>query len=159
MIRLGFDAKLYYKVGGVADPGPWVLAENVRDVNLNLGSAEADVTTRRMASWRITLPTLREASVEFEMIADDEDTAFRAFRNAFFRLNTLLRNVIGLAIMSGAIDEPKSEGLQADFAVSTFGRNEALEEGQKISVTGKPTYSLTPPAWVVVPTPPPPPPP
>lgn len=35
--------------------------------------------------------------------------------------------------------------------VTSFSRNEPLEEAITVSVTVKPTYSVTPPAWVVVP--------
>jgi hypothetical protein len=35
--------------------------------------------------------------------------------------------------------------------VTNFSRNEALEEAITVSVTVKPTYSVNPPIWIVVP--------
>jgi hypothetical protein len=34
--------------------------------------------------------------------------------------------------------------------IASFSRNEALEEALTVSVTAKPTYSASPPAWIVV---------
>jgi hypothetical protein len=144
-IRLGMDAKLYYKVGGVGGLGSWLELVNVKDVTLNLETGEADVTTRGNAGWRATVATLKEGSIEFEMVWDTGDAGFTAIKNAYFN-NTK----IGFAIMDGNITESGSQGLQADFSVTNFSRKEALEEALTVSVTAKPTYSTTAPQWVTV---------
>ncbi|MBA2481229.1 MAG: hypothetical protein H0V44_11250 [Planctomycetes bacterium] len=145
-IRLGMNAKLYYKTGGVAGVGPWIELPNTKDLTLNLETGEADVTTRGNAGWRATIATLKDGSVEFEMVWDTTDAGFTAIKNAFFG-----NAAIGLAIMDGLITQAGSQGLEADFTITNFSRKEPLEEAIGVSITGKPTYSATAPAWVVVP--------
>jgi len=138
-IKLGMEAVLKYKVGGQAGGGAWTALGNVKDVTLNLETGEADVTTRANAGWRATVGTLKEASVEFEMVWDTADAGFTAIKNAFFN-----NAVIGLQILDGA----SGQGLQADFSITNFSRSEALEEAITVSVTAKVTYSATAPSWL-----------
>jgi len=138
-IKLGMEAKLLFKVGGQGGGGAWVALGNTRDVTLNLEAGEADVTTRANAGWRATVATLKEASVEFEMVWDTADAGFTAIKNAFFQ-----NDPIGLQIL----DETAGQGLQADFSITNFSRNEALEEAITVSVTAKVTYSATAPSWI-----------
>ncbi len=69
-----------------------------------------------------------------------------AAKDAFFG-----NAAIGLAVMDQDIAITGSQGLQADCSITSFSRNEALEEAITVSVTAKPTYSATAPAWVMVP--------
>jgi len=135
------DAKLYYKAGGLGAAGDWSELTNVRDNTLNLEKGEADVTTRGNNGWRATVGTLKDGSVEFEMIWDPEDDGFDAIQDAYF--NDAL---IALAILDGAIET--GTGLMADFSVTNFTRNEPLEEAMTVSVTAKPTYSANAPQWL-----------
>lgn len=144
-IRLGMEAKLYYKVGGVGGAGSWAELTNVKDVTLNLEAGEADVTTRGNAGWRATVATLRDGSIEFEMVWDTADAGFSAIKDAYFD-----NDKIGFAVMDGDIATAGSQGLQADFSITNFSRKEALEEAIMVSVTAKPTYSTTAPEWVTI---------
>lgn len=144
--RLGLDAKLYYKVGGVASANPWLELSTVREVTLTLETGEADVTTRGTGGWRATAATLREGTLEFELLWDPSDAGFSAIRDAYFG-----NLKIGLAAMDGGIVVPGSQGLQADFAILSFSRKEPLEEALMVSVSAKPTNSATAPQWVTVP--------
>jgi hypothetical protein len=134
-IKLGMEAKLYYGAAGATATSELT---NVKDVTLNLESGEADVTTRANAGWRATVGTLKTGSVEFEMIWDSDDLGFTAIKDAYFN-NT----PIALAILDG----PGGEGLDADFSVTNFTRNEPLEEAITVNVTVKPTYSTRAPDW------------
>ncbi|MBX3435812.1 MAG: hypothetical protein KF847_21040 [Pirellulales bacterium] len=138
-IKLGMEAVLKYKAGGQAGGGSWTALGNVKDVTLNLETGEADVTTRANAGWRATVGTLKEASVEFEMVWDTADAGFTAIKNAFFN-----NAVIGLQVLDGT----SGQGLQADFSITNFSRSEALEEAITVSVTAKVTYSATAPSWI-----------
>ncbi|MCC6425712.1 MAG: hypothetical protein IT435_02705 [Phycisphaerales bacterium] len=138
-IKLGMEAKLLYKVGGQGGGGGWLALGNTRDVTLNLEAGEADVTTRANSGWRATVATLKEASVEFEMVWDTSDAGFTAIKNAFFG-----NDPIGLQVL----DATGGQGLQADFSITNFSRNEALEEAITVSVTAKVTYSATAPSWI-----------
>ena len=138
-IKLGMEAKLFYKVGGQGGGGAWTELANVRDVTLSLEAGEADVTTRANQGWRATVATLKEASVEFEMVWDTADAGFTAIKDAY-----LNNDIIGLQVRDGAT----GQGLQADFMITAFSRSEPLEEAITVSVTAKVTYSDTPPSWL-----------
>lgn len=144
-VKLGLDAKLYRNTG--TQPAPvWNEIKNVRDATLSLEAGEADVTTRGNAGWRATVATLKDGSIEFEMVWDTEDDDFGAIRDAF-----LNHTALEFAVMDGDIATAGSQGLRAACAVTNFSRNEALEEAITVSVTVKPTFSANPPVWMTVP--------
>ncbi len=140
--RLGMDAKLYRNTGSYGSP-TWVEIQNVKDVTLNLEKGEADVTTRANQGWRATVGTLKDASIDFQMVWDTDDAGFTAVQQAFFG-NTPLE----FAVMDGPISDPTTEGLRATFDVFSFTRNEALEEAILVDVTIKPTYAENAPQWI-----------
>jgi hypothetical protein len=144
-VKLGMEAKLYFKDGGVAGVGEWGELTNVKDVTLNLETGEADVTTRANAGWKATVATLKNGSIEFEMVWDTADAGFTAIKEAYFE-----NKALGFAVMDGDIETAGSQGLQADFSITNFSRKEPLEEAITVSVTAKPTYSATAPAWVTI---------
>ncbi|OQB78870.1 MAG: hypothetical protein BWX88_05031 [Planctomycetes bacterium ADurb.Bin126] len=72
---LGMNAKIYRGAEGA------ILADltemgNVKDVTVTMEAGEADVTTRANSGWRATAPTLRECTVEFEMLWKPSDAGF-----------------------------------------------------------------------------------
>ncbi len=144
-IRLGLDAKLYRNTGTIGS-SLWSVIDNVRDVTLNLETGEADVTTRGNAGWRATIGTLKDASIEFEMVWDTEDFNFTVLKDAFFN-----GTPIELLIADGDMSEAGAQGLRAVCRIINFTRSEALEEAITVSVTAKPTYTLSPPEWLVGP--------
>lgn len=135
MYKLGLDAKLYY---GEAGAKAATELTNVKDVTLNLETGSADITTRAAQGWRTTAATLKDGSLEFEMVWDTEDDGFKAIKDAFFDNEPI-------AIM---VDDGAGNGLDADFVVTNFSRSEPLEEALSVSVTCKPTYVTRAPAWV-----------
>ena len=147
--KLGLDCKLYYNEDGNENPivpANWTELSNTRDVTLNLEKGEADVTTRANNGYRATATTLKDASVEFEMVWDPDDAGFTALRQAFFNNAS-----IGILILDGAVTAAGSQGLVADMEVVNFSRNEPLQETVTVSVTLNPAYSDEPPRWVVLP--------
>jgi hypothetical protein len=143
-IKLGMDAKLYRNTGTYGSP-TWDLIGNVKDLTLSLETGEADVTTRGNGGWRATVATLKDGSLEFEMIWDTEDTDFTAIRTAF-----LGNTAVEMAVLDGLVATTGSQGLRASFMVTNFTRNEPLEEAITVSVSMKPTYSANAPAWMTV---------
>ena len=116
-IRLGLDAKLYRNTGtSAARCGQ--LVSNVRDVTLNLETGEADVTTRGNAGWRATVGTLKDASIEFEMVWDTADYHFAALKDAFFN-----GTPVELLVMDGDMSIAGSQGLQAVCRIIKFTRS------------------------------------
>ncbi len=142
--KLGMEAKLYRNTGSYESP-VWAEVENVKDLTLNLEAGEADVTTRANDGWRATIATLKDASVEFGMVWDTEDADFSAIQDAYFEGTS-----IEFAMMDGDIETEGSEGLRATMAVTSFSRDEPLEEAITVTVTIKPTYADNPPEWYVV---------
>ncbi len=136
-IVLGLNAKL---LRGAAGATGNTEVKNVKDLTLNLESGEADVTTRATEGWRATVGTLKDASVEFEILYDTEDEDFGAFASAYFN-----NSIIALFITDGA-----GNGLDADFSVTGFSVEQPLEEALSVSVTAKPTASTRAPSWVGV---------
>lgn len=141
-VRLGMNAKLYRNDGDYDEPD-WVEVDNAKDVTLNLEKGEADVTTRANNGWRAMVGTLKEATIDFSMVWDTEDTNFAALLSAF-----LTNTPIEFAVMDGPIDDPDSEGLRATMDVFGFTRNEPLEEAITADVSIKPTYAANAPEWI-----------
>ena len=97
------------------------------------------VTTRGNGGWKATVATLKDASVEFEMIWDTGDAGFTAIKNSYFN-NTAISLLILDAATSG-------QGLDADFMVTKFTREEPLDEAIVVKITAKPTLSTRSPSW------------
>jgi len=144
--KTGMQAKLYYKVGGVAAQANWVELTDIKDNTLNLEKGEADVTTRANSGWKASVGAAKSGAVEFEMIWNTDDAGFTALSDAFIN-----DSAIGLAVLDGPKDT--GTGLVADFAIIKFARNEKLEEAITVAVTAKPTYSATAPVWMEAGTP------
>ena len=136
-IKLGLDAKLFR---GTAGTQGTIEVTNVKDVSLRLESGEADVTTRKSKGWKLSIATLKEASLEITILYDTEDEDFIAFKDAYFN-NT----VISLFVTDG---DTTAHGLDADFSVTGFTVDQPLEEAVTVKVTAKPTASDRAPVWV-----------
>ncbi|GMV72850.1 MAG: hypothetical protein AMXMBFR77_26870 [Phycisphaerales bacterium] len=142
--KLGLDCKLYRNTGTWGSP-TWAEVGNARDVTVNLERGEADLTTRANAGWRATVGTLKDASLEFEMVWDPGDAGFAAVRDAF-----LNGTVLDMVALDGGIAVSGSQGLRAEFSILSFSRSEPLEEGVTVNVTAKPAYSENAPEWMTV---------
>ena len=137
-IKRGMDCVLYYgTAGSTAD----TVADNVKDLTLNLETGEADVTTRGNEGWRATMATLKDGAIEFEAIWDNDDAFFTALQTAYFAGTSIALLALNDTIAAGG------EGLDADFTITNFSRNESLEEAVTASVTCKPAYSTRAPDW------------
>jgi hypothetical protein len=130
--KVGLSCKLYRNTGTYAVP-VWSEIDLARDVTLSLEVGEADASTRA-STWREFLQTLKEAGIEFELASDSSDTEFTAVKDAFFD-NT----AIEILALDGDEAVAGSQGLRMTSIVSSFSRNEPLEETVTISVTIKPT--------------------
>jgi hypothetical protein len=128
---LGMNAKIYQ---GTSAAALSAMAEmgNVTDVTLTMDTGEADVTTRANSGWRATAATLKQCSVEFQMLWKPGDVGFEAIRTAWLNASTL-----ELAPLTGDKDTADSEGPKGSFTITGFTRSEPLEEGVKVSVTAK----------------------
>lgn len=157
--KLGLDGKIYYLstgtraswgtvTGGVAQapaPSNLTVIEAVRDITLTIEAGEADVSTRGNDGWKAILATLKGASLEVKAIWDSADTALAAVLTAW-----LTNATIALAVLDGAKETVGTQGFWADFMVLSVTKGEALEEGQTMDFTIKPTLSAVSPQWVKV---------
>lgn len=137
--KLGMNCKAYYGVAGATATN---ILGNMKDVTLNLSTGESDVTTRSNAGWRAMAATLKEGSIEFKMVWDTADLGFAAIKDAWFNSTP-----IALAFFDTTPGTGDASGLDADFTVTNFTRNEPLEEAVTVDVTVKPTYSTRAPKW------------
>lgn len=128
---LGKDAKIYQGSPGDA-LGALTEMDNVKDVTLSMEAGEADVTTRANSGWRATAPTLRECTCEFEMVWKPGDGGFDAVKAAF-----LAGTTVELAPLTQARDTAGAQGPKGSYSITSFSRNEPLEEAITVSVTAK----------------------
>lgn len=134
-VVLGLNAKLYR---GTAGTTAATLLDNVKDVTLTLETGEADVTTRAANGWRITKSTLKTATLEFTMVWNTTDAGFTAIESAFFN---------GTAIALAALDGSGGSGIDADWNITQFSREEPLEDALTVKVTCKPNGDTRNPSW------------
>jgi hypothetical protein len=107
---------------------------------------EADATIRGNVGWRATMPTIRDASIEFDMVWDTDDDDIGPLRLAF-----LNRTSIEFAVMDRPINQSGAQGLRVICMITQFNRNEGLEEVITVSIVAKPTYTTDAPSWLIVP--------
>jgi Phage tail tube protein len=142
-IVLGLNAQLYLAAGGSGGYTSGALVNNVKDLTLKIEKNTADVTTRGNNGWRATVGVLRDATVSWGMIYDNTDAAI-ILLVASFMANSSPTNQVEAAIL-----DPDHKGLEATFVVTSFTRNEPLEEALTVDVEMRPTYDPThPPQWV-----------
>jgi hypothetical protein len=135
-VALALNAKLYY---GTAGSTAATEMTNVKDLTLNLSNQEADTSTRGSGGWSTTAATLTDGSIDFSMVWDTADAGFTAIKTAFFAKTNM-------AFL--CLDEEGGQGLDADFTVSSFTRNETLTDVLMVDVSIKPAYSTRAPEWV-----------
>jgi len=135
---IGQNCALYYGTSGsTAD----TLVENVKDLSFDLSTGEADVTTRGSGGWREFIATLKEGGATFDILWDTDDAFFTALKTAF-----LANGLVAMLILDKTIADG-GQGLDADMMVSSFTRNETLDDAVTASVTVKPGRSTRAPSW------------
>jgi len=135
-IVLGLDCKLYV---GTAGTKATTEMQDVKNVNLNLDKGEADVTTRGNNGWRAYVGTLKDASLEFDLLYNDANgSEYKQLLNSYL-------NGTALAFFVG---ESANDGLDADWTITGFNKSQELEEASTVSVTARIAKTNRNPAWV-----------
>lgn len=139
-VYVGIDMYLYRNTASYATP-TWVIVENVKDLTATDTYAEADVSRRATGTAAAGIkqlePTLREISIEWDMIRDEADTDFTALRTAH-----AARTLVDIALASGLIATVGTNYFRVECKLFEFGRNEALEDANIYHVVAKPCYSV-----------------
>jgi hypothetical protein len=127
---LGKNFKLYRNADSPYDNSPtWGLVVNVKDLTRNLEKTLADASIRG-SSFRQQLGTLKDLSIDFQMVYDNTDTDVAAYEAAFYsdvNVETL--------ILDGPIATVGSKGIRFMAQVTTFTVNEALEDVGMVDVS------------------------
>lgn len=133
-------------INGGAAPANLDPMDQVKDVTINIESGDADVSTRGNNGWKANLQTLNDASVEISMVYDPADADYIALLGAFLK-----KTSIALALLDADKATSGTQGLWADFMVTSIKKGEPLEEAQMVDITVKPALSSVAPQWVKVP--------
>lgn len=99
--------------------------ENAKDVTLNIEAGDADVTTRAANGWRMHLPTLMDASIEFELLTGGADGT---------KLATLFNSGDAVDVVVGG----GNVSFTAKMVVANFSGSQPLEDAESVSVTLRP---------------------
>ena len=135
-IVLGLDCKLYV---GTAGTKATTEMQDVKNVTLNLDKGEADVTTRGNNGWRAYVGTLKDASLEFDLLYNDANgSEYKQLLNSYL-------NGTALAFFVG---ESATDGLDADWTITGFNKSQELEEASTVSVTARIAKTNRNPAWI-----------
>lgn len=154
MSRIGLNCKLYRNTatGANAYTTPtWVELTNVRDVTIPMTKAEAD-TSRRGSTWKTRKGTLKDASIDFQLMHDDGDTGFAALLDSYVN-----GTPIDMLALDGAINDGNAQGLRATVEVFNFQPGQPLEGAVMYDVSCKPCPAKTSagvpitPVWYDVP--------
>jgi hypothetical protein len=140
-VLLGLNAKLYYSEDPITqDPYTpagdplvvWREQDNVKDLSRDGSTAEADITTRANSGFRQIAGTLKEFSLDFQMVYDPDNEAVVFFEGAW-----LANTEFAVADMDGSIVTADTKGIISNVRITNFSRTENLEEGVLIDVTVK----------------------
>ena len=113
--------------------------QDVKNVTLNLDKGEADVTTRGNNGWRAYVGTLKDASLEFDLLYNDANgSEYKQLLNSYL-------NGTALAFFVG---ESANDGLDADWTITGFNKSQELEEASTVSVTARIAKTNRNPAWI-----------
>lgn len=127
-LKLGFEAKLYI---GAAGSTPTTEAKNVKDVTVNLESAEVDASSRVSGKFKIYLSGLIDAGIEFKMNVDADDAVLTIIRTAW-----LARSPIAVKVELG-----DGMAFDSDVIITNFTNEQTQEDVITYSVTLKPTMT------------------
>lgn len=125
-LKLGFESKLYI---GPAGATATTEAKNVKDVTLDLESAEVDASSRASGKFKIYIQGRIDAGLEFKMNVDEDDTTLSTIRTAW-----LNRTAIAVKVDLG-----DGMAFDTDAIVTKFTNEQPDEEIISYSVSVKPT--------------------
>ena len=144
-VKVGIDGDLYLCEDGIGGTPTWTEVEAARDVSCSLKKGEADASTRGKGKWKLTVATMKEAEITFELLYDDEDEVAETILDAW-----LDDTPIGLAVAKDDITKAGTKVFMADCVILTWDEKEPMDGAVLVSVTAKPTYTENRPKFITV---------
>ena len=132
---IGLNAKLYQGNPG-ASPSAEVSIVGTVKLALEVGEATLKI---RASNFELSETTLFKAGLEFDILWDETDANFLALWTAF---------TTKAARACKCLSKANGKGIDADFKIFKFERNEDPEQGILANVAVKPCISSRAPAFV-----------
>lgn len=136
-IRVGLEGEFYY---GDAGSTPAAEAENVDDVSLKISKRTAE-RIKRHKKYVTKKVTVTEATLTFTIVDVEGDAFLTAVKNAAMNDTRIALYGLDVEAASGG------EGLDADWYITEFGRDENNAEFVSYSVTAVITDEERDPSW------------
>jgi hypothetical protein len=136
---LGFNGKLYISATLVtaatnaallagATTGSTIVTL-AQDVNVDLSTDKADITTRGNSGWGQEVPTLKKGTLKFKMLWKPADAGIGILQTAW-----LANAEIFAAALDGAVGTSGNQGPAGNFTVTNFSRNEGLKDAMTLEI-------------------------
>lgn len=129
----GLDCKIYRNTGTYASP-TWNEITIAKDVSVPITKDKADAS-HRGSKWKMYLPAHKDATIDFDLIADTEIDDYDALRDAFTD-----DTVIDLAVADGAIATTKTQYFRAQCYIFAFSGDQAMSDAASTTVSAAPAY-------------------
>ena len=142
-LRVGVNQKLYRNTGTWASP-VWNEVTIARDVSLGLSQSKAEIKAR-LSGYAMTLPGIKSAPLEFDILADTSVDDYNVLRDAFIN-----GTLIGFAVADDAIATVGTDYWKGEYYVHGFALDQKLEDAEMVKVTCDLAYSANVPIWIDV---------
>ena len=124
--KLGFEYKMYL---GTASTAPTTELKTVKDLTVTLQANKVDATSRQTGAFKVYIPGMIDASVDFTLNIDSEDTNLATLRSAYFG-----RSAVAIKIELG-----DGYAFQSDMIVEEFTNKQETEDIATYTVKLAPT--------------------
>ncbi len=136
-LRIGLEGEFYY---GPAGAKPTTEAVNVDSVSLSISKRTAE-RVKRHRRYVTKKVTVTEATLSFEIADEEGDDFLTAIKNAVMNDTRIALYALDVKAADGG------EGLDADWYITEFGRDENNTEFVNYKVTAVLTDESRAPVW------------
>jgi len=136
-LRIGLEGEFYY---GPAGATPTTEADNVDSVSLSISKRTAE-RVKRHRRYVTKKVTVTEATLSFEIADEEGDDFLTAIKNAVMNDTRIALYALDVKAEDGG------EGLDADWYITEFGRDENNTEFVNYKVTAVLTDESRAPVW------------
>ena len=141
-LHIGVLENLFYNSATYGSP-TWVAIPIVRDVDVNMDKSMAEVKAR-ISTWKGNLPGIKDAPLEFEILADRSQATYGVLRAAWLA-DTLMDFA---ACDSATVATTGAESFRALYYIKGFAESQKLEDAEVIKVSCELAYSTNLPTFI-----------